>query len=262
MGGLKKYMPITYWTCADRLARADRLSGHVGLLLEGRADRSGARVAHSRRDVRLLVRVARRVRHRVLQLPPGVHDVPWPGALSAQRMACARASHAWRCHARDHGHDARTAMTITITATAVRRTKVRGSITLPLILLAIPSLVIGWFTIGPVLFGDYFGDAIFVLPAARRARPRRRGIPRRLARSCCTRFTQSAGLSGARSACAAAWFLYIKRPDLPGVDREQAVARSTSCSRTSSTSTRSIRPCSPAAAAASARRCGASAMSR
>ena len=30
MGGLKKYMPITYWTCADRLARADRLPGFSG----------------------------------------------------------------------------------------------------------------------------------------------------------------------------------------------------------------------------------------
>src|SRR5262249_54902875 len=35
-------------------------------------------------------------------------------------------------------------------------------VTLPLILLAIPSLFIGWFTIGPVLFGDYFNGAIFV----------------------------------------------------------------------------------------------------
>jgi NADH-quinone oxidoreductase subunit L len=38
-------------------------------------------------------------------------------------------------------------------------------ITLPLILLAIPSLLIGWFTIGPLLFGDFFGNSIFVLPA-------------------------------------------------------------------------------------------------
>ncbi|MCC7258166.1 MAG: NADH-quinone oxidoreductase subunit L [Gammaproteobacteria bacterium] len=38
-------------------------------------------------------------------------------------------------------------------------------ITLPLVLLAIPSFVIGWFTIGPVLFGGYFGPAIAVTPA-------------------------------------------------------------------------------------------------
>ena len=33
-------------------------------------------------------------------------------------------------------------------------------VTLPLILLAIPSLVVGWMTVGPVLHGDYFGAAI------------------------------------------------------------------------------------------------------
>ena len=35
-------------------------------------------------------------------------------------------------------------------------------VTVPLILLAIPSVLIGFFTIGPMLFGDYFKDAIFV----------------------------------------------------------------------------------------------------
>ncbi|HJP04082.1 MAG: NADH-quinone oxidoreductase subunit L [Chromatiales bacterium] len=37
-------------------------------------------------------------------------------------------------------------------------------VTLPLVMLAIPSLIIGWPTIGPLLFGDFFGDAIYVLP--------------------------------------------------------------------------------------------------
>ncbi len=36
-------------------------------------------------------------------------------------------------------------------------------VTGPLIALAIPSVVIGWLTIGPVLFGDYFDGAIFNL---------------------------------------------------------------------------------------------------
>ncbi len=35
-------------------------------------------------------------------------------------------------------------------------------ITVPLVLLAIPSVVIGYFTIGPMLFGDFFKDSIFV----------------------------------------------------------------------------------------------------
>jgi NADH-quinone oxidoreductase subunit L len=37
-------------------------------------------------------------------------------------------------------------------------------VTLPLIALAIPSVLIGALTVGPVLFGSYFGSAIFVLP--------------------------------------------------------------------------------------------------
>ncbi|GAA0704984.1 NADH-quinone oxidoreductase subunit L [Dokdonella soli] len=35
-------------------------------------------------------------------------------------------------------------------------------ITLPLVLLAIPSVLVGWSTIGPMLFGDWFGGAIRV----------------------------------------------------------------------------------------------------
>jgi NADH-quinone oxidoreductase subunit L len=35
-------------------------------------------------------------------------------------------------------------------------------VTLPLVLLAIPSVVIGYLTIGPMLFGDFFKDAIFI----------------------------------------------------------------------------------------------------
>ncbi len=35
-------------------------------------------------------------------------------------------------------------------------------VTLPLVLLAIPSVLIGWFTIGPMLFGKWFGNAIRV----------------------------------------------------------------------------------------------------
>ncbi|HEX7128653.1 MAG TPA: NADH-quinone oxidoreductase subunit L [Rhodanobacteraceae bacterium] len=38
-------------------------------------------------------------------------------------------------------------------------------ITVPLILLAIPSLVIGWPTIQPMLYGGWFGSSIHVLPA-------------------------------------------------------------------------------------------------
>ena len=38
-------------------------------------------------------------------------------------------------------------------------------VTVPLVLLAIPSAMIGWYTIEPLLFGGFFGDSIRVLPA-------------------------------------------------------------------------------------------------
>jgi NADH-quinone oxidoreductase subunit L len=37
-------------------------------------------------------------------------------------------------------------------------------VTVPLVLLAIPSVFLGYLTIGPMLFGDWFKEALFVLP--------------------------------------------------------------------------------------------------
>jgi NADH-quinone oxidoreductase subunit L len=54
-------------------------------------------------------------------------------------------------HGHDHGHGAHAPHESPVVVTA------------PLIALAIPSVIIGFLTVGPVLFGDYFGDAIFVL---------------------------------------------------------------------------------------------------
>jgi NADH-quinone oxidoreductase subunit L len=83
----------------------------------------------------------------------------------------------------------------------------------PLVALAIPSLLIGWLTIEPMLFGDYFGGAISVLPAHDVLGHMREefhgaglfvlhaflGVPVYLA---------ALGVL-------AAWYLYIKRPEIP-----------------------------------------------
>src|SRR6185312_6096139 len=58
-------------------------------------------------------------------------------------------------------------------------------ITVPLVLLAIPSVMIGWVTIKPLLYGGWFGSAIKVLPGhdvlacvpERTVLDRGRGIP-------------------------------------------------------------------------------------
>jgi NADH-quinone oxidoreductase subunit L len=50
-------------------------------------------------------------------------------------------------------------------ASCARGTTPTADMTVPLILLAIPSAIVGWFTVEPMLFGGYFGSAIHVLPA-------------------------------------------------------------------------------------------------
>jgi NADH-quinone oxidoreductase subunit L len=92
-------------------------------------------------------------------------------------------------------------------------------VTGPLIALAVCSAGIGWVTIGPVLFGGYFGDAIFVL--------QRHDVLAHLGES----FHGSASfilhaLQGpavwlAFAGVAVAWYCYLKRPELPGVVRSK-----------------------------------------
>ena len=56
--------------------------------------------------------------------------------------------HGHNDHGTDHGHD--------------KPHESPWVVTVPLILLAIPSVVIGYMTIGPMLYGDFFKDVIFI----------------------------------------------------------------------------------------------------
>ncbi len=83
----------------------------------------------------------------------------------------------------------------------------------PLVLLAIPSIFIGLYTIGPILFGDYFGSSLVV-----------KGEHDVLAVTGAT-FTDSRHMVVhaftqvpvylALAGTATAWYLYLRRPDLP-----------------------------------------------
>jgi NADH-quinone oxidoreductase subunit L len=92
-------------------------------------------------------------------------------------------------------------------------------VTVPLVLLAIPSVLAGWF-IGPVLFGDYFGSAIVVAPA--------HDVLAALGRHFHGAFAMMIhGVTTlvfwlAAAGIATAWFLYIRRPDLPAVISRKA----------------------------------------
>ena len=91
-------------------------------------------------------------------------------------------------------------------------------VTVPLILLAIPSICAGWF-IGPVLFGGYFGGAIAVAPAhdvlAQMGKDFH-GVLGMIAHG----FT-TPPLWLALAGLVTAWYLYLVRPDLPGAIKER-----------------------------------------
>jgi NADH-quinone oxidoreductase subunit L len=92
-------------------------------------------------------------------------------------------------------------------------------VTGPLIALAIPSVIIGWLTVGKVLFGDWFDDSIFVLEEHNPLREVAAEFHGSL-QFVLHGFTGPAVYLAALGAYAA-WFLYLKRPDLPARWLEQ-----------------------------------------
>ncbi len=75
------------------------------------------------------------------------------------------ATHAHDDHAHaadDHGHDADAHEEHHGLGPGEKPHETPWVVTLPLVLLAIPSVIIGYLAIGPMLFGDYFKGAIFV----------------------------------------------------------------------------------------------------
>ncbi|HEX5787307.1 MAG TPA: NADH-quinone oxidoreductase subunit L [Woeseiaceae bacterium] len=138
MGGLRKYMPITYWTSLVGSLALIGFPGTAGffskdLLIEAVADSHWA------------------------ETDPLVY---WIGYLSVLLGVFVTALYSFRMFFLVfHGEER---------MDAAAKSHLHESpwvVTLPLVLLAVPSAVIGWYTAGPVLFGGYFGDAIAVLPA-------------------------------------------------------------------------------------------------
>jgi NADH-quinone oxidoreductase subunit L len=89
-------------------------------------------------------------------------------------------------------------------------------VTLPLVLLAIPSVCAGWI-IGTVVYGDYFGGAIAVAPAhewIEEMHQEFHGVGSMMVHG-----LTSLPFWLAVAGLATAWYLYIVKPDLPGVLR-------------------------------------------
>ena len=136
MGGLKKYMPITYWTA---------LIGSLALI--GFPGTSG----FFSKDI-----LIEAVSNSHWQ---GQGAVYWIAYLSVLLGVFVTALYSFRMFFLVfHGEERMDA------ETKSHLHETPWVVTVPLILLAIPSAIIGWFTAGPVLFENYFQDAIQVLP--------------------------------------------------------------------------------------------------
>ena len=132
MGGLRKYLPITYWTCLVGSLALIGFPGSSGFFSKD-ALIDAVHASH-----------LRGAGYAYFCVLSGVFIT----ALYTFRMFFMTFHGAERMddHTRDHLHESPWVVTV------------------PLILLAIPSALIGWFTVGPILFGGYFGGAIRVLP--------------------------------------------------------------------------------------------------
>jgi len=103
-------------------------------------------------------------------------------------------------------------------------------VTLPLVLLAIPSMVIGFFAIEPMLYGEYFKGVIFIDNEAHPAMEH-------LGEHFHEHFHNAVGMAVhsltslpfilAFSGVAVSWFFYMKRPDIPAAIQQRFSAINT-----------------------------------
>jgi len=153
MGGLRKYMPITWITSllgSLALIGFPFFSGFFSkdAIIEavGHADRFGSTYAHWLLVAGVFVTAlySFRMFFLVFHDKGPRHFEPHHDVLDDHGDAEAQEHH--------HVHD------------EPKPHESPWVVTIPLILLAIPSVAIGWFTIGPMLFGDFFKDVLFVAP--------------------------------------------------------------------------------------------------
>jgi NADH-quinone oxidoreductase subunit L len=92
----------------------------------------------------------------------------------------------------------------------------------PLVLLAIPSVLIGFFTIGPLLFGDFFKDAI-VVDTAKHVGLTKLAEAWHGPSAMALHALQTAPFWLALSGVVAAWFVFLKQPSI--ADAAQRMAK-------------------------------------
>jgi NADH-quinone oxidoreductase subunit L len=216
MGGLRKYMPITYWTSLIGSLALIGTPGFSGFFSKDaiidavhESHIPGATYAYW--CVLLGVFVTAFYSFRLVFMtfhgPERFRDARHDDEHAADHAHHDAHADAHETHAEPdaaHGHDNH----------GGTPHESPWVVTLPLILLAIPSLAIGWITIKDVLFGGYFGNAIHVDEA--------HNVVGKLGEEFhgSAEFVldafKHAPVYLAASGVLLAWFFYLKRPDLPG----------------------------------------------
>ena len=181
MGGLKNYMPITYWTMFIAALASAGVPGFSGFFSKDAiieavhfADIPGTGFAYF--CVLVTVFVTALYTFRLIFL-----------TFHGQTRMDA--------HTKEHLHES------------------PWVVTMPLIVLAIPTIAAGWF-IGSIVFGDYFNSAIHVLPqhnAIQKLGAEFNGIGEMMLHALSTApfWLSMAGIF-------TAWYLYTVRTDIPG----------------------------------------------
>jgi len=188
MGGLKKYMPVTYWTCLIGALALIGFPGFSGFfskdaLIEAVHASTLPAAGYAYWCVLLGVFVTAFYTFRLVFM-----------TFHGQE----RMDH----HTREHLHES------------------PWVVTLPLVMLAIPSIIAGWPFIGPLLFGDYFQGAIQV--AHEHDVLGHLGEEFHGPAAFVLHSLQGPAVWLAAAGVLAAWFLYLKRPELAAQLREKA----------------------------------------
>ncbi len=188
MGGIKKYMPITYWTMLIGSLALIGFPGFAGFFSKDAiieavhlSHTPGAGFAYFAVLIGVFITAFYSFRMFFLVFH------------GEERMDA---------HTREHLHES------------------PWVVTGPLIALAVPSVFAGAIFIGPMLFGDFFEGAIFVSPE--------RDVLGHLGEHFHGWFSFVLhGLTGpafylAAAGVGSAWYLYLKRPDIPAVIKERS----------------------------------------
>jgi NADH-quinone oxidoreductase subunit L len=169
MGGLRKYMPVTYWTLLIGAISSAGIPGFAGFFSKDAiiaAVGASSTPGHVFAYLCVLATVFVTATYTFRMVFMAFHGKPHYDEQHAPRES-------------------------------------PGVVTIPLVLLAIPSVAAGW-VIGPVVFGDYFGNA---MP---RTEGEYHGIWAFMGHGLVT-----LPFWFALAGIATAWFLYLKRRDLP-----------------------------------------------